>query len=266
MSGAAASFMDDLGSSIMKQEDPELVRAGAPAFLLMVDGFLESRPEDDRILLGASKIYSAYTSAFLQGREPERARILSRKARDYAFRAVALRKPAFARLQNAPFREFEPFVDTFTEKDLPLLFQLITAWAGWIQAHSSDWGAVADLAKVKLLSEKLLALDADYFYGSPHLIMGILHTLLPAAMGGRPEEGRAEFEKAIEAGKGLYLQVHVLYAKQYAKQIFDRELHDRLLRHVMDTPADAVPELTLLNVLAKRQAQAMLDSAGEYFD
>jgi len=58
--------------------------------------------------------------------------------------------------------------------------------------------------------------------------------------------------------------VKVEYARRYARITYDRPLHDRLLREVLD--ADAVaPGLTLSNVLAKRQARELLASADSYF-
>jgi len=56
-----------------------------------------------------------------------------------------------------------------------------------------------------------------------------------------------------------------MYAGSYARLVFDRPLHDRLLQQVLDTPADIEPELTLINTLAKRQAEQMLAEADDYF-
>jgi len=58
---------------------------------------------------------------------------------------------------------------------------------------------------------------------------------------------------------------HVLYANHYARQIFDRELFVSTLEKVLDTPADSVPELTLLNTMAKQQAQRLMEQADDYF-
>jgi hypothetical protein len=56
----------------------------------------------------------------------------------------------------------------------------------------------------------------------------------------------------------------VEYARRYARIIYDRPLHDKLLHEVLD--ADAVESgLTLSNVLAKRQAKELLGSAESYF-
>jgi hypothetical protein len=94
--------------------------------------------------------------------------------------------------------------------------------------------------------------------------MGILKTLLPPALGGKPEEARAHFEKAIEMSDGKDLSAKVEYARGYAKLLYERELHDRLLTEVLD----ADPHwngLTLMNVIAQQDAVALLEEADDYF-
>ena len=134
-----------------------------------------------------------------------------------------------------------------------------------LHAHSGDWDNLADIAKVESLVKRLLDLDETYYYGSPHLAMGILKTLLPKALGGRPEEAKVHFEKAIELSEGKFLPAQVTFAQRYARLTFDRDLHDRLLKQVMETPVDIVPELTLINAMAKKQAAALLADADDYF-
>ena len=83
-------------------------------------------------------------------------------------------------------------------------------------------------------------------------------------MGGKPELGREHFEKAILLSDGKNLTVKVLYARQYARLVFKRELFDRLLQEV--TSADPVAaDLTLMNILAQQQAKQLLAETNDYF-
>jgi hypothetical protein len=94
--------------------------------------------------------------------------------------------------------------------------------------------------------------------------MGILLTLRPPALGGEPEKAREYFEKAIALSDGKDLGVKVEYARGYAKLLYERELHDRLLNEVL--AADPYQDgYTLSNVLAKEQAKTLLAEADEYF-
>jgi hypothetical protein len=94
--------------------------------------------------------------------------------------------------------------------------------------------------------------------------MGILLTLRPPALGGKPEEAREHFEKAIAMSHGRDLSAKVEYARGYAKLLYERELHDRLLGEVLD--ADPYADgLTLSNVLAQQDARVLLTEADAYF-
>jgi len=86
----------------------------------------------------------------------------------------------------------------------------------------------------------------------------------PLALGGRAEEGRKHFEQAIEMSGGRNLMVKVTFARQYARLMFDRKLHDRLLHEVLKADPN-LPGYTLINTLAQQEAQELLDSADNYF-
>jgi len=83
-------------------------------------------------------------------------------------------------------------------------------------------------------------------------------------MGGKPEIGREHFERAIALSKGKNLLCKVLFAKQYARLVFDRELHDRLLEDVLAADPEA-RGFTLTNVLAQQQARILLAESDDYF-
>jgi hypothetical protein len=56
----------------------------------------------------------------------------------------------------------------------------------------------------------------------------------------------------------------VLMAKHYARNVFDRELHDRLLNAVIEAPAE-YPGYTLVNTLAVIEAEKLLAESDEFF-
>ncbi len=259
---ATSKLADNLSNAILNQNDPETVEAGMPAYLLLVDSTIEGDPRNERALLAGSTLYGAYASAFVK--DPERARRLARKARDYADRALCVRDPRLCNVMERPYDEFAAAIANLKVGDVPSLYTAGTAWAGWIQANSSDWNAIANLAKVKVMMTRVVELDETHSHGEAHLYLGVFATLLPPALGGKPEEGRAHFERAIEISAGRDLIAKVEYARRYARVVYDRPLHDRLLREVLEADA-AAPGLTLSNVLAKRQARELLATADSYF-
>ncbi len=138
------------------------------------------------------------------------------------------------------------------------------SWLVWIRAHSDDWTALADLPKVDAALGSLQALDGDYQAGNVQLYLGILHTLRPPALGGNPEAGRRHFEQALALSGGHDLSAKVEFARSYARMVYDRDLHDQLLKEVLE--ADPRQDgYTLLNVLAQREAESLLAGADDYF-
>ena len=96
------------------------------------------------------------------------------------------------------------------------------------------------------------------------MYLGVLNSILPASLGGRPEQARDHFERAVTLSEGRNLLARVLFAEHYARLVFDRELHDEQLRKVLEAEPDA-PGLTLQNTYAKQQARQLLDGADDYF-
>lgn len=261
-SSATGKLTNNLSSAILNQDDPETVEAGMPSYLLLVDSLVEGDPQDEKMLLAGSKLYGAYAAAFV--REPERAKRLARKARDYSNRALCMHDAMLCGVMDKPYDDFAAVIATLKVAEVPLLYTSGTAWAGWIQANSGDWNAIATLPKVKTLMARVVELDETYSHGEGHLYLGVFDTLLPPALGGKPEQGRMHFERAIELSAGRDLMAKVEYARRYARIVYDRELHDRLLQEVLDANA-AEPGLTLSNVLAQREAKVLLGSADSYF-
>jgi hypothetical protein len=261
-------LVDDINKSFMQQQDIELAEQGIPAFILILDGLIEHSPGNKSLLLSGAKAYSSYTTAFVGDKDPERNRVLSEKARVYAFRAFSLHNRKFAEVKDRPHSEFVAFLNSLGEKDVPYMYYVATCWAGWIQAHSESWDAIADLPKVQSLVERVIELDEGFYYGASHTFMGVLLTIRPPSLGGRPEEARTHFERALELGQGKFLPSYVMYAQHYAKLLYKKELFYDLLGRVLESPVDEVSELILINTLARRQASELIEEArkDEYFD
>jgi hypothetical protein len=144
------------------------------------------------------------------------------------------------------------------------MYGLASAWAGYLQAHSDDWGAIADLPKVEALLERVVVLDPGYDHGQAFVYLGVLNSLRPEAIGGKPEQGRAYFEKAFALSGGKNLYAKTLEAEFYARLVFDQGLHDTLLNEVL--AADPVAHgFTLSNTLAQERAKLLLESGKDFF-
>ena len=253
---------DNLSAAILNQDDPETVRDGAPAYLLLMDSLVEGSPEDPEILRAVAGLYSAYAAVFVT--DPERAARLSNRALRYAGDGLCATDADGCGLSGLTYDEITARLEGFDARDVPALYSYGVAWLVYIRTHADDWNALADLPKVEALLKRILALDETYERGSTHLYLGILLTLRPPALGGQPEQARTHFLRADELAAGRDLSVKVEFARNYARLLYERELHDTLLTQVLESDPHQ-PGLTLTNVLAQRQATELLDSADDYF-
>lgn len=262
VSSATSRMADDIALSIRNQDDPATVRDGAPAYLLMIDGLIAGDPDNIDLLLAGARLYGSYTGAFVD--DEARAQRLAGKALGHARRALCLEIEAVCETVGGRLDEFTASLAGTDEADLETLYGFAVSWAGWIQANAADWNAVADLAKLTVLFEHCLTLDERYDDGGAHVYLGVIKTLRPAALGGEPEAARVHFERAIEISAAHNLMYRVLMARHYARNIFDRELHDRLLTEVLQAET-AYPGLTLVNTLARQEAEILLAESGDFF-
>ncbi len=110
----------------------------------------------------------------------------------------------------------------------------------------------------------MIEIAPEIDHGFAHVYQGVLLSQRPASLGGEPEEARAHFERAIELSDGRNLMAKTLFAENYARLVYDRELHDRLVTEVIE--ADPVADdLTLSNRLAQERAQELRSSADSFF-
>ena len=256
------NFASDLGAAILNSDDPHMVRDGAPAYLILIDSLLAGNAQNAGLLEQSAELHSAYAGAFVA--EPERAKKLHLKAKTQILQAACLSLADGCGLDQRPYADFADWVAEQQPAQVPLLYNLASIWAGWIQANSDDFMAIAELGRVKALMQRVVELDGAYANGNAHLYMGVFETLVPPGMGGRPDIGRQHFEQALDISGGRNLMVKVMYADQYARLLFERKLHDQLLQEVMAAEAKA-PGLTLMNTVAKERAQRLLDTADDYF-
>lgn len=259
---ALSRLADNLPYGILDSDDPQLVRDALPSYMVTVDGLLVTWPHDAELLRTAASLSGAY--ATLVATERDRARKFGARALDYALRAACEDNRDACRLRALSFPEFEAVVKDADNGDLPLLFALGSAWATYIQLYSDDWNAIAELARVQLIFERIIAIDPAFEGGMPQLYLGVMSSLLPPSLGGKPEVARAYYEQAIAYSGGENLYAKMMYAKQYARLMYDRELHDRLLNEVMAADPK-VHGLTLVNVYAQEEARRLLAGADDYF-
>lgn len=262
MSSAASGLADNLSAAVLNQNDPETVRDGAPAYLLLLDSFLEGSPDDPALNAAAANLYASYGAVFAD--DPERARRLTERARDYSSTAMCVSYKPSCNWQGMPFEQFEATLEGLNARHADAVYAHGVASLAYIRAHSDDYVALAELPHIEALLIRYLEISEEASNAAVYTYLGILSTLLPPALGGEMDKGKAYFERAIELTDGGDLSAKVEYARGYARTLYERELHDQLLNEVLAADPE-VPGFTLTNVLAQRDAADLLASADDYF-
>ena len=257
------SLMEDVATAAAEHDDPRLVAAGTPTLLLLLDGLLEANPQDQQLLMKATEAYASY-AALVEVDEPVRARGLYLRAKKYGLRALSQRLHDAQRL-SAPYAEFTAITEDLEIDDLPLVFWTATSWGAWINTNLESMAALAEMPKVITLMQWVLTQDETFNHGSPHVFLGVYHSALPQMLGGDPEKAAEHFDRAMSISRGQQLMAYVLKAKFYARQTFDRALYESLLKQTLASPVDAVPELTLQNKVAQKQARILLSQMNDIF-
>jgi len=262
MSSAASGLSESVTASILNQDDPETAKAALPTFMVLMDGFISDNPDDPDVLSSGATLYASYGAIFAD--EETRASRLTTRARGYALRAMCESYSPACGWPDTNYDEFVATLDGIGSKQSEYLYTYGFASMAFLNAHSSDMNSLAELPQVEALFEHYMDISGDSVNVSVYSFMGTLLTLMPPALGGKPEKAREYFEKAIALTDGKDLSAKVEYARRYAKMLYERELHDQLLNEVM--AADPYQDgYTLSNVLAKEQAEILLAEADDYF-
>lgn len=262
ISSAKKEFAEDLSATILSHDEPETVKQAIPTYLILLSSLIRGDQDNVDLLISGSRLYGSYASVFVEDRE--RKIRLSKRAFAYAEHAVCIQLPKSCATKTMSYHEFEQIIKGFKKEDAPVLFAYGTAWAGLIQANSADWNAVAELPKAKAIIARVLQLDETISNGDAHLYMGVMESLLPPAMGGKPEVAKKHFERALKISKRKNLMAFLLYAEKYARLLFDRELHDKLLNELLAVNVRNSKTL-LIDTIARDKAKELLVSADDYF-
>lgn len=260
VSMATERLANNLTLAMLNQTDPEIVRSGAPAYLLLVDSLIAQSPEDRDLLYAGARLYGAYAGGLVN--EIQRKQALTDKSLEYARRGLCPETPELCHAMGESFTTFTHSLAETEQDEIEGIYLYATSWAGWIQSHAETWSAVADLPKAEAMLQWVVEQDPAYDKGRAQLYLGVINSQVPQTLGGKPEVGRQHFEAAIAFSHGRDLMAKVEYARHYARLVFDRSLHDRLLNEVLQ--ADPVADgLTLSNVMAQQQATELLQD--DYF-
>ena len=253
-----------LSDGFMRENDVDLVREGAPAFLLMLDALAEAHPDNPAVLIAAAEAQMAYATGFVDKSQKERSKTMFLKAKTYGLRALSQNKRFARALAGGSHDSFVQALASFRKKDADALLATATSWVMWIIASSDSPAALGDMPKVLEMMKRVQALDPDIRQGGVDLFYGIYYTVLPLGGGRDLDKARRHLERSMKIAGPDYLLNRVTFAEFYARYAFDPELFEQTLRNVLAADPK-VPEYTLMNSVAQRRARVLLDQMDDLF-
>jgi hypothetical protein len=269
-----AAALSDTAAAYSRDDDPEFVRAGAPATLKMVEMMLDTHPAHAGLLMTACSGFTQYAYAFLQVDSEilapsdargaaalrERAVRMYSRARGYCARELGTRHRDLGdALQKAPSPAVT-LLATTTKADVPALFWAAAAWAGELSLLDNPLPRLGELATVRALLTRALALDEGWGVGTIHEAL-IAVEGLPAAVGGSPQRAREHFDRAVALSGGQSAFAYVTLASSVSAPGKNRAEFERMLKQALAVDVTKRPDLRLANLVAQKRARFLLANA-----
>ena len=251
--------------AIFEESDLQFAEQAIPANIILLEALYRAKDkDDDHLALLLAQAYTGYALAFVEDVDPERAKVLYRRARDYGL-TVLKKNKLFRIAGEGDPEQFRNAVSAFSKDEVPIIFWTANAWGNLVKLSLADPAVLGDLYKVNALMEFIVANNESYYYGSAHLFFGTMYATTPKNLGGKPDSAKAHFDRCLAIGGEKFLLPYVFLAQSYAVQTQDKALFESSLKRVEEASIDILPEQRLVNAVAKRKAKALLAKEDDLF-
>ena len=249
------------GDVYASDDDPELIREAIPFGLKTFESLLAVSPDHKGLLLSAASGFSAYAYMLQDEADRldqtdlsharalrERARKLYLRGRDYALRRLELEHSNF--IEFLKLDRTSALAQT-TEEDIPFLYWAGVSWAGALSAAKDDLTLIGDLPLAGALVHRVLELDETYDRGAAHEFLISYEGSRP---GGSERQARRHYYRALEISGGQRASVHIALAQSVVIREQNVAEFRELISAALAVNPDKVPELRLVNTIARRRA------------
>lgn len=274
----------DRGKYAVKQEpDYDLAARAIPGSLKTVESFHMVDPSNTRLTNILAEGFCQYASGFIEdewelavlAKDFEEAEYQSNRAAKGFMRCMGYSLHILGKKwQKSILGSVEDVTKRANKTGFGKRDALLWAGvglAGTINHNKDNPAMVAQVTKARIIIERVIVLDDKNKQkdkakaGFAHIVRAMLHLSLPKALGGDPEAGKAEFDRAIEITENKFLLAKVLLARKYAVAIQDKDLFRKTLIEVLQTDPAIWPAQRLANEIAHRRAKRYLKHEKEFF-
>jgi hypothetical protein len=263
--------------SLQQESDLELAMDAAPGQLKTIEGFHLASPQNDVYIAILAQGYCEYAFGMIElkmlearaRKDEDRELVLSKRATGLYLRCMnyglKLLGGSWEKALYGEMAAFEAKVKGADGDDVQGMFWTALGLASAINQNRDDISLVAYMPKAKMMFERVVALNPGFHNAGAHMALGMLSCAQPKALGGDPDRGKAEFEKAINLTGGKYLMPKVLMAIAYGGITNDREFFHKTLVQVLETSPAVYPDQRLANEIAHVRAKHFLAREKELF-
>lgn len=261
---ASPSLFPNFTTSIFEECDIELAKNAIPANLKLLEGILKNDPENKQILTTLSMGFAGYSMLFLEADEPERASSLYLRARDYGIRALGEKGVRLKKMKDRK-EGLQSVLQTLGKEELQPLFWITLSWNAWINLNLDKPAALAQLNVSQALLDRVMEIDASYFQGLPHILMGVSLSARPPMLGGNVKQAKEHFEKALQLTHGKFFLAQYYFARYYAVRVQDKAFFLRLTREIEKMDPRELSDVCLINSVMQHKAVRLREMADEFF-
>lgn len=254
---ATSTLVPDLTEAFFEECDLELAEQSLPAQLKLMEGLLKNAPQNKNLLTALCMGFTGYAMLFVEDDDPERASRIYLRARGYGVRAIGLKDVTHQAVQDR--------LKDIGRTDVAPLFWTAMSWHAWINLNLDDPAALAQLSIAQACLDRVMAIDPDYFFGSPYLITGSMLAARPKMLGGDAAKAKDCFSRAMAVSDGQFFLAPYYYAKYYAVRVQDKALFLDLIRKVEEGQPDRLREVCLINAAVQQKIRGLKKMADELF-
>lgn len=245
--------------------DIETASQAMPSQILLLRGLCRTDSSSVEIWTTTVQLYASYALAFVEAENQERADELYLEG--YELGARFLRRQAWI---NAAWKEGPDALRAAIARKRPQELSALMMWTSaclgkHVLFNLDQPRVLVNLPYAYVLSDAAVDLDECYFYGMPHALKAVMLAAAPLGLGGDLDGSRREFEIATRLAGNGFLYHSALFANYYCVAAQDSALFTSTLERVIAAPADALPDVLLMNRIAQQWARELLAKREELF-
>jgi tetratricopeptide (TPR) repeat protein len=240
-----------------ERTDPVKIKAAITAW----EKAAAADPKNLDVLVKLTRGNYFLADGYLRGDEKEYLRRMDLGVK-WGEKAMIAASPEFAEKMRAGGKLPEA-VKSVPKEGVPAMYWYASSLGKWAKRKGFAV-LLGQKDNVKATMDRALELDPNFYYGGPHRYFGAFYAVAPAFAGGDLAKSKVHFEKSLVIEPN-YVGTKVLWAVELAVKEQDEATFDRLLKEVLATPDDIIPEVRAETIAEKGKAREALEEKEDLF-